>query len=73
LDGDDAPGDDRAAFAAWIRALDEWRVIPYRDPGLPASALPDDWPGAASAALFARLRRELEPRAVRYAALSSAR
>jgi phenylacetic acid degradation operon negative regulatory protein len=73
LEGDGAPADDRAAFAAWIRALDEWRVIPYRDPGLPASALPPDWPGAASAALFARLRRELEPRAVRYAAHSSAR
>ncbi len=61
------PDDDAAAFALWIRVLDEWRVIPYRDPGLPAAALPVDWPGNASAALFARLHRELAPRAVAFA------
>jgi phenylacetic acid degradation operon negative regulatory protein len=43
------------AFAAWIRALDEWRVIPYLDPGLPPSALPADWPGFASVARFEQL------------------
>lgn len=59
---------DREAFALWIRALDEWRVVPYRDPGLPPAALPADWPGAASAALFSRLREALEERAVAYAA-----
>lgn len=58
------PVDDRAAFAQWIRVLDEWRVIPYLDPGLPAAALPDDWPAAASAARFAELRAALEPRAL---------
>jgi phenylacetic acid degradation operon negative regulatory protein len=62
-----APSDDRAAFARWIRVLDEWRVIPYLDPGLPASALPGDWPAAASAALFAALRSALEPRALAHA------
>jgi phenylacetic acid degradation operon negative regulatory protein len=62
-----APSDDRAAFAQWIRLLDEWRVIPYLDPGLPASALPADWPAAASAALFAALRSSLEPRALAHA------
>lgn len=77
-----APGDDRAdgrsdgradgtsdaeAFALWIRVLDEWRVIPYRDPGLPAGALPPGWPGEASAALFARLHRDLGPRAIAFA------
>ncbi|SEI12162.1 MULTISPECIES: PaaX family transcriptional regulator C-terminal domain-containing protein [unclassified Leifsonia] len=66
----DAPGpdDDAQAFAVWMRALDEWRVIPYRDPGLPSAALAPDWPGAASAALFQRLRRDLEARAVAHAA-----
>jgi phenylacetic acid degradation operon negative regulatory protein len=63
-----APDDDADAFALWIRVLDEWRVIPYRDPGLPSSALPAGWPGAASAALFARLRTALEDRAVSHAA-----
>ncbi|WP_426625575.1 PaaX family transcriptional regulator C-terminal domain-containing protein [Leifsonia sp. McL0607] len=62
-----APVDDAEAFALWIRVLDEWRVIPYRDPGLPAAALPPDWPGEASAALFARLHRDLGPRAVAFA------
>jgi len=60
--------DDGEAFALWIRALDEWRVIPYRDPGLPSSALPADWPAAASAALFRRLRSGLEARALAHAA-----
>ncbi|GAA4140191.1 PaaX family transcriptional regulator [Leifsonia shinshuensis] len=63
-----APTDDREAFALWIRLLDEWRVIPYRDPGLPAAALPADWPGGASAALFARLHAELAGRALAFAA-----
>ncbi|WP_431245801.1 PaaX family transcriptional regulator [Leifsonia xyli] len=62
------PADDAEAFAVWMRALDEWRVIPYRDPGLPAAELPGGWPGAASAALFARLRDELELRAIAHAA-----
>jgi phenylacetic acid degradation operon negative regulatory protein len=60
--------DDEEAFVLWIRVLDEWRVVPYRDPGLPASALPAEWPGEASAALFDRLRDALEERALGYAA-----
>lgn len=59
--------DARAAFAHWVRALDEWRVIPYLDPGLPAAALPGDWPGASAAAAFAALSTRLEPVAVAYA------
>ncbi len=43
------------AFAAWIRTLDEWRLIPYLDPGLPPSVLPADWSGFASVARFAQL------------------
>ncbi len=43
------------AFAAWIRTLDEWRLIPYLDPGLPPSALPADWPGFASVVRFGEL------------------
>lgn len=62
------PADDAEAFALWMRVLDEWRVIPYRDPGLPSAALPSGWPGAASAALFGRLRNALEGRAVAHAA-----
>ncbi|MFE6233711.1 PaaX family transcriptional regulator C-terminal domain-containing protein [Cellulosimicrobium sp. NPDC057862] len=62
---DDAPSvaeDDspRAAFARWVRAVDDWRPIPYADPGLPPAALPSDWPGAASVARFDDLRADLE-------------
>ncbi len=35
--------------------MDDWRPIPYADPGLPSVALPADWPGTASVALFGRL------------------
>ncbi|WP_454730071.1 PaaX family transcriptional regulator [Cellulosimicrobium protaetiae] len=50
----------RAAFARWVRAVDDWRPIPYADPGLPPSALPSDWPGTASVARFDGLRADLE-------------
>ncbi|HEY9499098.1 MAG TPA: PaaX family transcriptional regulator C-terminal domain-containing protein [Terrimesophilobacter sp.] len=50
--------DPRASFARFIRALDEWRILPYLDPGLPPSALPDDWPGFESVALFERIAAE---------------
>jgi phenylacetic acid degradation operon negative regulatory protein len=49
------PERPRASFARFIRALDQWRILPYLDPGLPPSALPDDWPGFASVALFERI------------------
>lgn len=42
-------------FAAYVHLLDRWRVLPYTDPGLPPSMLPDDWPGRRSFEEFARL------------------
>ncbi|SMY00857.1 transcriptional regulator, PaaX family [Brevibacterium sp. 239c] len=44
------------AFVLWLRCVDDWKTIPYVDPGLPPSALPADWPGMRSVALFGRLR-----------------
>jgi phenylacetic acid degradation operon negative regulatory protein len=61
------PDGDREAFALWIRALDQWRVIPYLDPGLPPAALPADWPASQSARVFASLRAGLADRALAYA------
>lgn len=52
-------GSPRAAFARWVRAVDDWRPIPYADPGLPSAALPADWPGTSSVALFERIRGTL--------------
>ncbi|WP_159920784.1 PaaX family transcriptional regulator [Rhodococcus sp. WAY2] len=46
----------REAFVRFAPLLDEWRIIPYIDPGLPAGMLPDDWPGSDSVRLFASAR-----------------
>ncbi|WP_217634270.1 PaaX family transcriptional regulator [Herbiconiux ginsengi] len=56
LMADSAEVAPRDAFAIYIRSVDTWRIIPYIDPGLPDSLLPDDWPGDASNALVFRLR-----------------
>jgi phenylacetic acid degradation operon negative regulatory protein len=55
------------AFAAYTRALHEWRKFPYLDPGLPAELLPDNWPGRRAASLFADIRAMLEPAAFDFA------
>jgi phenylacetic acid degradation operon negative regulatory protein len=49
------------AFAAHLRQLDAWRRIPFHDPGLPAAALPADWPGPAAWAVFGELTERLGP------------
>ncbi|MFJ4207775.1 PaaX family transcriptional regulator C-terminal domain-containing protein [Paenarthrobacter sp. NPDC089675] len=51
------PVADARSFATYVRSIDSWRIIPYLDPGLPATFLPDDWPGAAAAELFGRIRQ----------------
>lgn len=48
-----------APFAAYVRLIDRWRVLPYIDPGLPPAMLPADWPGGRSFDEFARLSAEL--------------
>ncbi len=52
-------GTGAAPFATWVRALTDWRRLPYLDPGLPAELLPADWPGTRAAALFHDLRDRL--------------
>ncbi|WP_433683918.1 PaaX family transcriptional regulator [Nocardia sp. CA-119907] len=53
---------DRNAFTHFTHMLDEWRIIPYIDPGLPDEMLPLNWPGLASVYLFTEARqRYLEP------------
>ncbi|MFI6996902.1 PaaX family transcriptional regulator C-terminal domain-containing protein [Nocardia sp. NPDC050175] len=52
----------RQAFERFVPLLDEWRIIPYLDPGLPEEMLPADWPGLDSVRLFADAQRRcLEP------------
>ncbi|AZM58235.1 MULTISPECIES: PaaX family transcriptional regulator C-terminal domain-containing protein [unclassified Streptomyces] len=50
----------RAAFRAWVTLLDAWRPIPYLDPGLPYSVLPQDWPGRRSIPLFLDFRDSVQ-------------
>ena len=54
------------AFADHVRQLDAWRRIPFHDPGLPAAALPADWPGAHAWQVFRALDRRLSGAALRH-------
>jgi phenylacetic acid degradation operon negative regulatory protein len=47
---------DRAAFGDYLRALTDWRRLPYLDPGLPVELLPADWIGIRAAETFFTLR-----------------
>jgi phenylacetic acid degradation operon negative regulatory protein len=42
------------AFASQVRLVQQWRVVPFLDPGLPAELLPATWPGPAAAERFHR-------------------
>jgi phenylacetic acid degradation operon negative regulatory protein len=53
------PDTDRAAFADYVRALTDWRRLPYLDPGLPAELLPDGWAGIRATDVFFTLRSRL--------------
>ncbi|NKY18787.1 PaaX family transcriptional regulator [Tsukamurella spumae] len=64
---DATPGADAEAFADHLRLVTAWRDLPYRDPGLPAEALPADWPGAHARELFLYLRGALAGPAARFA------
>jgi phenylacetic acid degradation operon negative regulatory protein len=46
----------RDAFADYVRALTDWRRLPYLDPGLPADLLPAGWIGIRAAEEFFALR-----------------
>jgi phenylacetic acid degradation operon negative regulatory protein len=63
--GDGAP-DGRRAFAGYVRALTDWRRLPYLDPGLPAELLPPGWAGIRAANTFFALRSLLEAPARAY-------
>ncbi len=44
--------DDALAFADYVRALTQWRRLPYLDPGLPPELLPRTWHGRQAGDLF---------------------
>lgn len=64
-----APGatDGQEAFVTYLRVVDHWRRLPYRDPGLPAEVLPPGWSAAKAGELFERLVADLEDAALGHA------
>lgn len=56
---------DAAALALRLLLVHDFRHIALRDPGLPVSALPPGWEGAAARALFRGLHAALTPAAGR--------
>jgi phenylacetic acid degradation operon negative regulatory protein len=57
---------DEQAFAVRSRLVHEWRKFLFRDPGLPPTLLPDDWPGAKAARFFDAEAARLLPAASRF-------
>lgn len=56
------------AFVTYLGAVDYWRKLPFRDPGLPREVLAADWSAPAAGALFKKLVTVLEGRALAHAA-----
>jgi phenylacetic acid degradation operon negative regulatory protein len=46
------PRNRAAHFRSQVQLVQQWRVVPFLDPGLPAELLPPDWPGPAAAETF---------------------
>ncbi|MGW5241572.1 PaaX family transcriptional regulator [Monashia sp. NPDC004114] len=66
---DNGDGVDAAlAFVTYLGLIDEWRRLPFRDPGLPPEVLPADWAAPAAGALFEQLVDLLGEPALTYAA-----
>lgn len=61
------PRTDAEAFAEYVLALNQWRQLPFKDPGLPHELLGADWAGRAAGELFVRLVELLEEPARRHA------
>lgn len=62
-----APPTPVEAFQAYVPMLTQWRRLPYRDPGLPLSLLPANWPGETAWELFDELNGALRPLARKHA------
>jgi phenylacetic acid degradation operon negative regulatory protein len=56
------------AFVDYLTVVDQWRKLPFSDPGLPSELLGDDWSAPAATAVFERLVALLEGRALAHAA-----
>ncbi len=59
--------DDAGAFRDYVRALTDWRRLPYSDPGLAVELLPSGWLGVRAAETFFALRTRLADHAAGFA------
>jgi phenylacetic acid degradation operon negative regulatory protein len=66
VDGAGTDEDDEQAFAVRSTLVHEWRKFLFRDPGLPADLLPDDWAGTRAAEFFDHHANRLSPAAGRF-------
>ena len=55
------------AFPTYLALLDQWRRLPFRDPGLPAEVLAPDWSAPRAVAVFEHLVAGLEEPALAHA------
>jgi phenylacetic acid degradation operon negative regulatory protein len=56
----------RESYVHYLRALDDWRVLPMRDPGLPRELLRSDWPGDPATRLIEEIVTQLEEAALTF-------
>lgn len=60
--------DPKQAFVTYLGVIDQWRQLPFRDPGLPSEMLGPDWSAPAAGAMFEELLERLERPALAHAA-----
>jgi phenylacetic acid degradation operon negative regulatory protein len=58
--------DDAERFALYVRVLNQWRPLAFRDPRLPLALMPADWRGEAGRALFHQAVEALDAPALRF-------
>ena len=63
----EGPPARREAFVTYLGVVDDWRKLPFRDPGLPPELLAEDWSAPAATALFEHLAGALEKPALAHA------
>lgn len=60
----------RESYVHYLCALDDWRVLPMQDPGLPRELLRSDWPGDPATRLIEEIVMQLEAAALEFVQLA---